>query len=58
MDETITNDFISQEIKKDPHTFYARLRSTEPLSYAEGLNAWVVTTYEDALFVFERSAFY
>ena len=48
MAEITMNDLLSQETKRDPHTFYAQLRATEPLSYVEGLNAWVVTTYEDA----------
>lgn len=57
MAEITMNDFLSQETKRDPHTFYAQLRSTEPLSYVEGLNAWVVTTYEDALFVLKDPRF-
>jgi cytochrome P450 len=57
MAEITMNDLLSQETKRDPHTFYAQLRSTEPLSYVEGLNAWVVTTYEDALFVLKDPRF-
>lgn len=49
MTEITINDFISQETKRDPHTFYTRLRSEEPLYYVEGMNAWVLTRYEDAL---------
>ncbi|HLZ55336.1 MAG TPA: cytochrome P450 [Ktedonosporobacter sp.] len=57
MTEITTNDFLSQETKRNPHTFYAHLRETEPLFYVEGLNAWVVTTYEDALFVLKDPRF-
>lgn len=57
MAEITMNDFLSQETKRDPHTFYAQLRSTEPLFYVEGLNAWVLTTYEDALFVLKNPRF-
>lgn len=57
MTEITINDLLSQETKRDPHTFYAQLRSMEPLYYVEGLNAWVVTTYEDALFVLKDPRF-
>jgi cytochrome P450 len=50
-------DFISQETKRNPHVFYAQLRSAEPLYYVEGMNAWLVTTYEDALFVLRDPRF-
>jgi cytochrome P450 PksS len=51
------NDILSQATKRDPHTFYAQLRSTEPVSYVEELNAWIVTTYEDALLVLRDPRF-
>jgi cytochrome P450 len=57
MSEITMNDMLSQETKRDPHTFYARLRSAEPLYYVEGLNAWVLTTYEDALFLLKDPRF-
>jgi cytochrome P450 len=50
-------DFMSQETKSNPHVFYAQLRSGEPLHYVEGLNAWLTTTYEDALFVLKDPRF-
>ncbi len=57
MTELTINDFVAQETKRDPHTFYAQLRSTEPLSYVEGLNAWVLTTHEDALWLLKDPRF-
>ena len=51
------NDFLSQEAKRDPHAFYAQLPADEPLHYVEGLNAWLVTSYEDALFVLKDPRF-
>ncbi|HXR66707.1 MAG TPA: cytochrome P450 [Ktedonobacteraceae bacterium] len=57
MTELTINDFVSQETKRDPYTFYAQLRSTEPLSYVEGLNAWVLTTHEDALWLLKDPRF-
>jgi len=57
MAEITMNNLLSQETKSNPHTFYARLRSTEPLFYMEGLNAWVLTTYEDALWLLKDPRF-
>src|SRR5205085_529114 len=57
MSEITMNDLLSQEVKRDPHTFYAHLRSKEPLYYIEELDTWLVTTYEDALFVLKDPRF-
>jgi len=57
MTQISMRDFISQETKRNPHVFYAQLRSAEPLYYIEGLNAWLLTTYEDALFVLRDPRF-
>lgn len=51
------HDFLSQETKRNPHVFYAQLRSVEPLHYVEEMNAWLTTTYEDALFVLKDPRF-
>jgi cytochrome P450 len=57
MSEITMNDLLSQETKRDPHSFYAHLRSTEPLFYIEGMDTWMVTNYEDALFVLKDPRF-
>lgn len=55
---TITlNDLLAQETKYNPHAFYAHLRSTEPMVYVEELDAWLLTTYEDALWLFKDPRF-
>lgn len=46
MTEITMSDLLAQETKRTPHIFYAQLRSTEPMIYVEGLNAWLLTTYE------------
>ena len=50
-------DIISQETKRNPHVFYGQLRSTEPLIYVDGMNAWIVTTYEDAMWLLKDPRF-
>jgi cytochrome P450 len=57
MTDVTMNDLLSQETKRDPHTFFAHLRSTEPIFYVEEMHAWMVTTYEDALFVLKDPRF-
>lgn len=57
MTQISMHDFISQETKRNPHVFYAQLRSAEPLYYVEGMNAWLLTPYEDALFVLRDPRF-
>lgn len=51
------NDLLTREAKSIPHAFYAALRSTDPLISIEGLDAWVLTTYEDALWLFKDPRF-
>lgn len=56
--ESITiNDLLAQETKRNPHTFYAHQRATEPLFYVPGLDAWVLTNYEDALWLLKDPRF-
>lgn len=57
MTDITMNDLIAQETKRHPHAFYAQLRVTEPLTYVKGLNAWVLTTYEDALWLLKDPRF-
>src|SRR5579859_1426167 len=57
MAEIIINDLLSQATKRDPYTFYTHLRSTEPIVYVEGMNAWLLTTYEDALLLLKDPRF-
>jgi cytochrome P450 PksS len=57
MTDVTMNDLLSQETKRDPHTFFAHLRSTEPIFYVEEMNTWVLTTYEDALLLLKDPRF-
>lgn len=58
MAEFTMNDIVSQETKRDPQSFYGPLRSSsEPLAYIEGLNAWLLTTYEDTLWLLKDPRF-
>lgn len=58
MAEFTMNDILSQETKRDPQSFYGPLRSSsEPLAYVEGLNAWLLTTYEDTLWLLKDPRF-
>lgn len=54
-------DFISQETKRDPAVFFARLRTEGPLlpmpGFLDGGQAWIVTTYEDAFTILKDPRF-
>lgn len=57
MNEITMNDLLAQETKRNPHAFYAHLRSTEPLFYVKEMNSWLLTTYEDALWLLKDPRF-
>jgi len=57
MTEITMHDMMAQETKRDPYTFYAHQRATEPVFYVEDMQSWVVTTYEDALFLLKDPRF-
>lgn len=57
MTEITLQDLLSQETKRNPNAFYAPLRSSEPLIYVKELNSWLLTTYEDALWLFKDPRF-
>jgi cytochrome P450 len=44
---------LSQEMLKDPHPVYARLRVEDPVHWHERLNAWVITSYADCLAILQ-----
>lgn len=57
MTEITLSDLLAQETKGNPHAFYAQLRGTSPIIYVEGLDAWLLTTYEDALWLLKDPRF-
>lgn len=57
MTEMTLSDLLAQETKSNPHAFYAQWRVTEPIIYVEGLDAWLLTTYEDALWLLKDPRF-
>ena len=53
-------DFSSPAFKADPYPFYARLRAEAPVFRARlsfWLSAWLVTRYDDAVFVLKEGPF-
>jgi cytochrome P450 len=57
MTEVTMNNLSSQETKRNPHAFFAPLRSAEAIYYVEGLNSWILTTHEDAMMLFKDPRF-
>ncbi len=61
MEQIKLTDLLSQETKRDPAVFFARLRTEGPLhpfpSFMGGGPAWMVTTYDDAIAVLKDPRF-
>jgi cytochrome P450 len=57
MTEITLSDLLAQETKGNSHAFYAQLRGTSPMIFVEGLDTWLLTTYEDALWLFKDPRF-
>lgn len=54
------DDFATQEVKRNPYPFFSLLRETEPLyrfTLPNGLCAWMVTRYDDALAILKDPLF-
>lgn len=52
-----SQDILSQEAKRNPQPAYAQLRSNGPLYYVDDMEAWVTTSYEDAVFLLKDPRF-
>jgi cytochrome P450 len=59
MAQITLSDLISQETKRNPSAFFARLREQEPLSHFtfNGMEAWITTTYDDAIAILRDPRF-
>ena len=57
MKKLTMNDLIAQETKNNPHSFYAQLREVDTLYYVEEMDSWILTTYEDALWLLKDPRF-
>ncbi len=59
--EITINDLLTQETKRNPAAFYARLRAQEPITYLGDFlgmgNTWIVTNYDDAIAVLKDPRF-
>ncbi|GHO49320.1 cytochrome P450 family protein [Ktedonospora formicarum] len=55
-------DLVAQDTKRDPFTFYERLRVEAPLIRVSGLlgreNTWLVTNYDDAIAILKDPRFF
>jgi cytochrome P450 PksS len=60
MARIVTPDLASPRFKANPHPFYARLRAEAPVHRVRlsfWLSAWLVTRYDDAVFVLKDGPF-
>lgn len=51
MVSVINDDLFSREVVADPYTYFAHLREEDPVHWNEKYELWVVTRYEDLVWV-------
>ena len=50
---TVTDqDLLSPELTEDPFAYFAELRATDPVHWAEANKAWLLTRYDDVVAAF------
>jgi cytochrome P450 len=49
-----TTDISLEDLERDPHPILAELRAAEPVSYLPNLEMWLVTRWDDVVFVCEH----
>ncbi len=51
-------DFLAPEVRRDPYPYFAYLREQAPVCWHAGLNAFLVTRYEDVATILREPAVY
>ncbi len=49
-----TADITLEDLERDPHPILAELRAAQPVSYVPNLEMWLVTRWDDVVFVCEH----
>jgi cytochrome P450 len=49
MDAVADQDLLSPELTEDPYAYFAGLRATDPVHWAEANKAWLLTRYDDVV---------
>jgi cytochrome P450 len=52
------DDLFSPEVIADPHSYFAHLRETEPVRWNERFQLWVVTGYEQVVWLVRHHEFF
>jgi cytochrome P450 len=47
----VPNDMFTPDVIKDPYTYYGRLRDADPVHWNEAYELWVVTRYDDLVWL-------
>jgi cytochrome P450 len=48
----VDQDLLSPELTEDPSAYYAELRASDPVHWAPGSKAWLLTRYDDVVAAF------
>ena len=54
----INDDLFSPEVVSDPYSYFAHMRAEDPVHWNELYELWVVSTYEDLVWVARRPEFF
>ncbi len=52
------DDLFSPSVNQDPHAYFARLRETDPVHWNERFKLWVVTRYEDVVWLLRHHEYF
>lgn len=50
----LTDDLFAPDVIADPYTYFGRLRETEPVHWNERFGLWLVTGYEEMVWILRR----
>ncbi len=58
MPTTDLDDLFAPAVNADPHTYFARLRETDPVHWNARFKLWVVTRYEHVVWILRHHEFF
>ena len=54
MATTVDDNMLSPEVLTDPYTYFGTLRETEPVHWNDAFKMWIVTRYDDSVWIVRR----
>ena len=54
MATTVDDNMLAPEVLTDPYTYFGTLRETEPVHWNDAFKMWIVTRYDDSVWIVRR----